>query len=234
MSAPENPRHPAWVRLTHWINGVCLAVLLMSGLQIFNAHRALYWGIRSDFAHPLLALRRGFPWWITLPGYQDLAAGRHWHFFFAWIFVLNGIVYLVTALIGGHLRGDLLPGGEELSGVGRTLRDHLRLRFPHGATARGYNPLQKLSYLAVIFVLLPLMLLTGLTMSPAVDTMLPLLLTVFGGRQSARTIHFIVASLLVGFTILHIAMVLLSGFVNNMRGMITGHYTIPPEHEGPT
>ena len=226
-------RHSLWVRLTHWINALCLVVLLMSGLQIFDAHRELYWGIQSHFVHPLLALPHGFPFWITLPGYQDLAAVRLWHFFFAWLFVLNGSVYFLVGQIGGHVRRDLLLSRAQLHGLGRSLLEHLRLRFPRGDAARVYNPLQKLSYLGVVFVLLPLMLLTGLTMSPAIDTAAPILLDVFGGRQSARSIHFFVAALLVGFTAVHLAMVLLSGFFNNMRGMITGRHSLPAEAAEP-
>src|SRR5436190_4553955 len=125
-------RHRAVVRVTHWINVVCLAVLLMSGLQIFNAHPALYWGDASDFQHPFLEIEDGFPGWITLPAYQDLATGRRWHFFFAWLFVVNGLVYLVSGFINRHFQRDLAPSGSQLRHVGRSIVDHLRLRFPTG------------------------------------------------------------------------------------------------------
>ena len=222
-------RHPAWVRLTHWVNALCLALLAMSGMQIFNAHPALYLGLQSDFARPLLSLGGGFPHWLTLPGYQDLAAGRRWHFFLAWLFVLNGLTYLTFGLIGRHVRRDLVPGAAELRGIPRAVIEHARLRFPRGEAARRYNVLQKLTYLAVIFVLLPLMLLTGLTMSPAMDAAFPWLLDVFGGRQTARTVHFAAAALLALFTAAHLAMVLLSGFFNNVRSVVTGRYELPPE-----
>ena len=261
-------RHSLLVRITHWLNVPCLTILLMSGLQIFNAHPALYWGEISDFDHPILALTnrldragrpvgitkafnrefdttgflgaskgpgdtitpRGFPSWLTLPSYQDLATGRRWHFFFAWLFVLNGAIYLAYST-GGHLVRDLLPSAAELKHIGRTAWDHVRLRFPRGDEARSYNAIQKLAYLVVILVILPLMVLSGLTMSPAIDAAFPQLLTVFGGRQSARTIHFLTAFALILFVFVHVMMVVLSGAWNNMRSMITGRYAIPPRGE---
>ena len=171
---------------------------------------------------------RAFPAWLTLPSYQDLAAGRRWHFFFAWAFVLNGLCYWGAGFLSGHLRRDMVPGVRELAPrhIWREVIDHARLRFPEGEQARRYNTLQKLSYIAVIAGLSPLMVLTGLTMSPGVDAAFPFLLDIFGGRQSARTIHFITASLLVLFVIVHLAMVILSGPLNNIRSMITGRYAI--------
>jgi thiosulfate reductase cytochrome b subunit len=260
-------RHSVAVRVTHWINVICFAVLLMSGLQIFNAHPGLYWGQVSVFNNPWLVMTsqqegsdlegvtaigghifrttglfgassengqltdRGFPSWATLPSIQDLATGRRWHFFFAWVFVANGAVYLAYALFGRHLRRDLLPDRHELRTIGSSLLEHVRLQFPRGPEARSYNVLQKLTYLAVIFALLPTMILTGLTMSPAIDAVAPFLLDLFGGRQSARSIHFICATLLVIFLIVHVVMVLLSGVWNNMRAMITGHYKIETDGE---
>lgn len=263
-------RHSVVTRLTHWLNVLCLSFLLLSGLQIFNAHPELYWGhygangdpavltigSDDDAGTPSGFLRvarlqipttgvlgvsnidgeptaRAFPAWATIPSFQDLAAGRRWHFFFAWLFVINGILYLSFSLLSGHFRRDLAPTADELSPrhLGREVLDHARLRFPEGEEARHYNALQKLTYLAVIVVLLPLMVLTGLTMSPGVDAALPALVEIFGGRQSARTIHFITASALVLFVIVHVAMVVLSGTWNNIRSMITGRYAI--QERGP-
>jgi len=263
-------RHSVVTRLTHWLNVLCLSFLLLSGLQIFNAHPELYWGhygangdpavltIGSDdeSGNPRGFVRiagleipttgvlgmsnvdgeqtsRAFPSWATIPSFQDLASGRRWHFFFAWLFVINGILYLGFSLLSGHFRRDLAPTAHELSPrhLGREVLDHARLRFPEGDEARHYNALQKLTYLAVIGVLLPLMVLTGLTMSPGVDAALPFLVDIFGGRQSARTIHFITASALVIFVIVHVAMVVLSGTWNNIRSMITGRYAI--QEKGP-
>jgi thiosulfate reductase cytochrome b subunit len=261
-------RHSATVRVTHWVNALILLVLLMSGLQIFNAHPALYLGQASDFDEPVLAMEavqieegvkgvttllgydfnttgvfglggnategyqeRGVPWWATLPGHRSLSMGRRWHFFFAWLFLLNGLAYLLWSLGSGHLRRDLAPSGKELKQIGTSIREHLRLKFPRGEEAKRYNVLQKLAYLAVILILLPLMLLTGLGMSPGMDAAFPFLVDMFGGRQSARTIHFISASLIVIFFVVHLLMVLISGFWNNLRSMITGRYVIEPARE---
>lgn len=171
---------------------------------------------------------RAFPAWLTLPSYQDLALGRRWHFFFAWAFFLNGLVYLAWGVLSGHFRRDLAPNRHELAPrhLWREIIDHARLRFPSGEAAKRYNALQKLTYIVVIGGLLPLMVLTGLTMSPGVDAVFPILLDIFGGRQSARALHFISASLIVLFVVVHVAMVVLSGLWNNMRSMITGRYAI--------
>lgn len=180
----------------------------------------------SDFEGQQTA--RAFPAWATLPAYQDLAAGRRWHFFFAWLFVINGAAYLAYGLLSGHFRRNLLPTRSQLAlrHLLGEIVDHARLRFPKGEEARHYNALQKISYLAVIALLLPVMVLTGLTMSPGLTAAVPVLLDVFGGRQTARTIHFISASLVILFLVVHLAMVLLSGVRNNLRSMITGRYAI--------
>jgi thiosulfate reductase cytochrome b subunit len=180
------------------------------------------------------AAERAFPTWATLPAVQDLAAGRRWHFFFAWCFAINGAAYLAYSLLSGHLRRDLLPTRAQLAPrhLWQEIADHARLRFPKGEEAKRYNALQKMSYLAVAVVLLPAMVLTGLTMSPGMNAVFPGLLDLLGGRQSARAIHFISASLVVLFVVVHLAMVLLSGVWNNLRSMITGRYAI--EESEPT
>lgn len=257
-------RHSAIVRITHWLNVVALTGLLMSGLQIFNAHPALYWGQASDFERPWLAIgskvddqdvahgvtalfghafdttgvlglsgeeeERAFPAWATLPGQRWLAMGRRWHFFFAWLFVLNGLVYLASGLVNGHVRRDLLPTAGELRRIPRTIFDHLRLRFPKGEEARRYNVLQNLAYLAVVFTVLPLVALAGLAMSPNLDSVVPLLVSL--GRQSVRSIHFLCALALVLFVLVHVLMVILSGFWNNLWSMVTGRYEIEEEGDG--
>ncbi|WP_108123932.1 cytochrome b/b6 domain-containing protein [Saccharospirillum mangrovi] len=258
-------RHSVTTRLTHWVNVLCLSLLLFSGLQIFNAYPRLHWGQAGANADPafleigakqrdgepqgylevgtlsipttgVLGLsthegtsrQRAFPAWLTLPSYQDLAAGRRWHFFFAWVFVINGLVYLIHSLASGHLRRDLLPQRHQLGlrHLWQEIVDHARLRFPSGEAAKHYNALQKLAYIAVIVLLLPTMVLTGLSMSPGINAALPHLIDVFGGRQSARSIHFITATLLVLFVIVHVAMVVLSGPWNNLRSMVSGRYAI--------
>ncbi|HEY0124062.1 MAG TPA: cytochrome b/b6 domain-containing protein [Rhizobium sp.] len=261
-------RHSVVTRLTHWINVLCLTLLLMSGMQIFNAHPSLYWGqYGGDGDHSWLEIsaadgdtqsygnfrignltipttgllgsskedgqwaERAFPAWATMPSYQDLAAGRRWHFFFAWLFVINGLIYLLYGFLAGHFRRDLAPTGAEVSprNLWHEMIEHARLRFPKGEKAKRYNALQKLTYLIVIFILLPLMLATGLTMSPGIDAGYPFLLDFFGGRQSARGIHFITAWTIVLFVLVHVAMVILSGLWNNMRSMVTGRYAIRME-----
>jgi len=172
---------------------------------------------------------RAFPWWITLPSYQSLAEGRRWHFFFAWLFAINGLIYLLYGFIARHFQRDLAPTRTDLRGIGRSILDHLKLKHARGEEAKRYNVLQKLTYLIVVFVLLPAMLLTGLTMSPGVDSAAPFLLEIFGGRQSARTIHFIAATLIVLFVLVHLIEVLLSGVFNELRSMITGWFVVPPE-----
>ena len=176
---------------------------------------------------------RGFPAWLTIPSYQDLAAGRRWHIFFAWVFAINGALYLLGGLVTRHFRRDLLPTKAELAPAHllHEVVDHAKLHFPKGEPARHYNVLQKLTYLGVAFVLLPLMVLTGLTMSPGLDSAFHVLLDVFGGRPSARSIHFICASLLVAFVVVHLAMVLVSGVWNNLRSMVTGRYAIESDGE---
>lgn len=260
-------RHSLPVRIAHWTVVLCFGLLFMSGLQIFNAHPALYWGSSSNFEHPVLALRaaddstdqnpkgatvlfghpfnttgflgvskdggsfteRGFPSWLTIPSDQDLAVGRRWHLFFAWWLVAAGAFYLIYAFVSGHARRDLVPKADELRHIGRSIVDHMRLHFPKGDAARRYNVLQKLAYVSVAFVVFPILILAGLAMSPGVDARVPELLWLFGGRQSARTIHFICAWSIVLFVIVHVTMVLITGVWNNLRSMITGRYAIATE-----
>lgn len=243
-------RHSLVVRVTHWINAIALAALLMSGLQIFNEHPALYWGKSSYTGEPaLLEVKNGFPWgrasetgkpalieidskfpsWMTIPSGQDLAMGRRWHFFFAWLFVINGLVYVAYGIATRHFGHDLKPTREDWRGLGRSIRDHLLLRHPRGEAARRYNVLQKLSYLFLTFGLFPLVLVTGLSMSPWLNSIFPGWVDLLGGRQSGRTLHFIAASFLVLFVLVHVFEVAVTGFWNNLRSMITGRYRIDPE-----
>lgn len=176
---------------------------------------------------------RGWPAWITIPGFQDLADARHWHFLFAWILVANGLLYLIWSLSIRHLQRDLWPTLGDLRAIPRSVLDHLRLRHPTGDAAKRYNVLQRLAYLGLI-VSVALMVATGLTMSPGVDAVAPWLLDLFGGRQSARTIHFVFASLIVAFIVVHLSEVVLAGPLNEIRSMITGRYRVPqPHHRRP-
>lgn len=261
-------RHRLPVRLMHWINVVCMTVLVMSGLQIFNAHPALYWGRDSTFDHPWVSIgsaqtpagatgvttiaghrfatdgvlgvsagpdgkraERAFPSWATIPGVQWLSMGRHWHFFFAWLFVANGIAYVLYAVLSGHLKRDLTPRLAELRHLGASIRDHLLFRHPHGEAAKRYNVLQNLTYLIVIFGLLPLIVIAGLGMSPRLDALFGGWVEWLGGRQSARTLHFLAAAGLVLFVIVHVFEVIVAGVWNEMRSMLTGWYVVPRDRK---
>ncbi len=169
---------------------------------------------------------RGFPSWMTIPGTQDLSTGRLWHILFAWVLLIDGAVFIVYGLVSGHIGRDLLPRLREVGSLPRDVVTHLRLQFSHGPNAPKYNLLQRIVYASVLFVVLPVLILAGIEMSPGMDAALPWLRDALGGRQSARTIHFILAWALVLFVVVHVVMVVLSGLVNNMRSMITGRFTV--------
>lgn len=258
-------RHTLPVRIMHWTNFIALTILFMSGLHIFNAHAALYWGDSSYSGRPpllqitardgangerigvtnvfgrefettgVLGLSKypngqpnqhAFPSWATIPGGYSLALARDWHFFFAWIFVLNGVAYVFYSLFSRHLMRDLAPTGNELRGIGTSIVDHVKFKHPSGEAAKRYNVLQKLTYLSVIFVLLPLVILAGWAMSPWLNSIIPGWVDLLGGRQSGRTIHFIVAWLLFLFLAVHVFEVIISGFWNHIRSMVTGRYRV--------
>ena len=172
---------------------------------------------------------QAFPSWIAIPSHQWLSMARAWHFFFAWVFVVNGFCYLAYSIWSRHLAHDLAPTGGELKTIGRSIRDHLRFRHPSGEAATRYNVLQKIAYLVVIFVLLPLIVLMGLAMSPRLDALFTGWVDLVGGRQSARTLHFVIAWLLVAFVLIHVFQVIVTGLWNNLRSMITGRYRVPTE-----
>jgi thiosulfate reductase cytochrome b subunit len=230
-------RHSIATRILHWLNALCVFIVLMSGLQILNAHPRLYWGqYGANTDTPFIQFgshhapgENAFPHWATIPSWYDLADGRHWHFFFAWVLVFNSALYLLISFASGHVRRDLVPEREELAPrhILRDFWNHLRLKFPVGEAAKHYNILQKFAYLGVIFGVAPMMLLTGLTMSPGFNAVAPWLVDLFGGRQSARTLHFLTAMLLVLFIVVHLSMVLLAGPLNEVRSMITGRFVVP-------
>jgi len=261
-------RHALPVRIMHWVNVVALTILLMSGLQIFNAHAALYWGDSSYSGRPPLfqigaratesgklagvtrvfghefdttgvlgasttadgrTSTRAFPPWATIPGFYSLALARDWHFFFAWVLVINGGAYVLYSLFSHHLLRDLKPTRAELGGIGTSIVDHLKFKHPTGAAAKRYNVLQKLAYLSVIFALVPLLVIAGWALSPWLNSIIPGWVDILGGRQSARTIHFLAAWLLFLFVAVHVFEVIVSGFWNHMRSMITGRYRITQE-----
>lgn len=263
---PKGPliyRQSIFTRVTHWVWAIALFFLLLSGLQIFNAHPTLYIGQESgvdydNFVLKMYAARdgdalkgftevfgqrfettgvfglsgtaerpayQGFPGSVTIPSFRDLATGRVVHFFFGWVMVGALFIWFLASAINGHLFGDIVPRRRDLRELPRDVMDHAQFRFEH---RRRYSPLQKLSYFGVFFVLFPLIIATGLTMSPGMDAAFPWLLDIFGGRQTARTIHFGVMVLLVGFFIVHVLMVVLAGPFNELRSMITGWYRTSP------
>ncbi|HET9640265.1 MAG TPA: cytochrome b/b6 domain-containing protein [Allosphingosinicella sp.] len=243
-TAPSEPRggdivyrHRRSTRIWHWLNALTVFVMLMSGMMIFNAHPRLYWGeYGANADHAWLALESSraapaFPGWMTIPTSYNLAGARSWHFLFAWLLVVPGLLYGLWSFLNRHIQRDLAPRREELAPrhIWRDVRDHARLRFPTGEAARRYNILQKASYLGILFLLLPLVVLTGLTMSPGLDAAWPWLLDLFGGRQSARSIHFIAAALIAAFILVHLVMVVLAGPINEIGSMITGRYRLPKE-----
>lgn len=167
---------------------------------------------------------RAFPGWATIPTDYNLADARHWHFFFAWIFAFGLLFFMIVSLFNGHIREMIAMRGAEWHprALWRTIRDHAKFDF-HTAPGEAYNPLQKLSYIAVIFVMLPLMIITGLAMSPGTDAALHFPSMMFGGRQTARSLHFIIAFSLVGFMMLHVALVIVHKPLTLLRGMTIGH-----------
>lgn len=252
-------RQSIWTRITHWGWAIALFFLLLSGLQIFNAHPNLYVGKESGFAYDNAILRigaentpdgprgfttvfgskfdttgvlgwsgdpprpRAFPSWATIPSYYDLGTARVVHFFFAWVFAGAVTIWLVASLINRHAWRDVVPGIRDFRALPRDFINHLKLRFHH---TRDYNVLQKLAYAGVLFVLFPLMIASGLAMSPGANAILPWLPDLLGGRQTARTIHFVAMLLLFGFFLIHMAMILLAGPLNELRSIITGWYRI--------
>jgi Ni/Fe-hydrogenase b-type cytochrome subunit len=215
-------RHALSTRIWHWVNVVSLAILFMSGLNISNAHPHLYWGEWGfSPAAAWLSVPR-FPGWATIPGYYSLAAARDWHILFAWVFALGLLGYMLAALVNGHFRRDLVTRRREWhAGVfAAEIRAYLRFDFAH--TGGKYGSMQKLIYALVIFILLPLMIFTGMAISPGMGAVWPWLTDVFGGRQSARSVHFIVAWLLTAFTVVHVLLVMLTGPFGQIRAMIVG------------
>ncbi len=238
LAPTDAPRHSALVRVTHWLSTLCFFALLLSGIEIIISHPRFYWGETGNpmtpslFDIPIPASR---PWVQTGYGYvlpDQNGWSRSLHFEAAWVVILTGLVYVISSLLGRHFRKNLLPARSGLTwrALSNDIAKHLRFERPDEAEARSYNVLQRLAYLIVTFVLFPLAIWTGLAMSPAVVSVLPILATVFGGTQSARTVHFFVSMLLVLFFLIHVAMFYRAGFRNRMRAMIAGRGSSPSGH----
>jgi thiosulfate reductase cytochrome b subunit len=237
--------HAGWVRVSHWIVAASVLTLGLTGVVILLAHPRLYWGnVGNDLTPALLELPFGRNHWhttwsapvafytgdsspVTAVRTYDIlnenSWGRSLHFLAAWLLVLSGGFYAIASLLTGHLRRDLLPRSTDLRA--RALLSSLSRR-THEAVKPGppYNALQKCAYAGVVFIGLPIMALTGMTMSPAIAASYPFLLDVFGGSQSARTIHFAMFSLLTVFFVGHVVMAILSGFRSQLRAMTLGNY----------
>jgi thiosulfate reductase cytochrome b subunit len=223
-------RHSALVRVTHWITTLCFLALLVSGVEILISHPRFYWGETGNvlttplFKIPIPSSRALVPtgYGYLLPDQNGWS--RYLHFQAAWIVVLTGLLYTISIFFTGHLRKNLLPGKGDLSlrAFSTVIANHLHFRRPSASEAWSYNVLQRLTYLFVIFVLFPLVIWTGLAMSPAFVSAVPATVTLLGGQQSARTIHFFVSLALVLFLLVHVVMVCVAGFRSRMRAMITG------------
>jgi len=224
------PRHSALVRVTHWITTLCFFALLITGAEIVISHPRFYWGETGNvltqplFKIPIPSSRALVPtgYGYVMPDQNGWS--RYLHFQAAWVVVLTGLLYVIAMFFTGHLRKDLLPGGGEPSwrAFPREVACHLRFKRPSAAEAWSYNLLQRISYLFVIFVLFPLVIWTGLAMSPAFVSAVPAAVNLLGGQQSARTLHFFVSLALVLFVLVHVVMVFVAGFWSRMRAMITG------------
>lgn len=222
-------RHRWPTRIWHWVNALAVFILIGSGLGISNAHPRLYWGRYGANFDPAWATLPRFPAWLTIPSNYNLAMSRRWHLFFALVLAFGLLAYMVASLINRHFvrdlrfrRGELFPAH-----LAEDVRDHLAFRFHDADDPGRYNTLQKLSYVVVIFGLLPLVILTGLALSPGMNAAWPWLLDLFGGRQSARSLHFIAMAALAAFTVVHLALVILAGAWNEVRSMLTGWWRVP-------
>jgi thiosulfate reductase cytochrome b subunit len=216
---PDTQRHTAVVRITHWVNALSFFGLLASGFAILLAHPRFYWGEAGGIGTPSI-LDLPLPFMKGGPS----GWGRNLHFLSAWVCVINGSLYGLSGFLTRHFRKNLLPAKADLDrgSISRLLLSHLYFKRPGVETALAYNPVQRLTYLLVVFVLLPLMMWTGFAMSPAIVSAFPAIVTVLGGQQSARTIHFFASDLLVLFVLVHLIMVYLAGFSDRVRAMITG------------
>ncbi|MBN8809184.1 MAG: cytochrome b/b6 domain-containing protein [Sphingomonas sp.] len=223
-------------RLWHWLTAVTIFVMIGSGIGILNAHPRLYWGAYgANFDHAWLDLSSYKDWMrsgiFTIPRNYNLALSRRWHLTFALVLGFALLAFMVASLINRHFQRDLRVRAKEVA-PRHLIADaaaHARFDFLNPDDPARYNTLQKLSYVGVIFLILPLMILTGLALSPGMDAAWPWLLELFGGRQSARSIHFIAASALVAFIVIHLALVILAGPIGEVRSMLTGWWRVPED-----
>jgi thiosulfate reductase cytochrome b subunit len=221
--------------VTHWITVISFFALLITGAEIVISHPRFYWGETGNsgttplFKIPIPASRDTVPtgYGYVMPDQNGWS--RYLHFEAAWVLVLTGLVYAVAGLWTAHFRKNLFPppADRKWGAFRDVFARYLRRAPPDDAESHSYNVVQRTSYLLVIFVLFPLVIWTGLALSPAFDSAVPAAVNLLGGRQSARTLHFFVSGLLVFFLVVHITMIVLAGFWSRMRAMITGRGTVP-------
>jgi thiosulfate reductase cytochrome b subunit len=233
------PRHHAIVRATHWVTALCFVALLISGFEIVISHPRFYWGEDGTvltpalFSLPIPASRAMVPtgYGYVLPDQNGWS--RYLHFQAAWVLVFTGVLYLIFGKVSGHFRKNLLPEATDRSwqAFSSAITNHVRLRHPVEAEAGSYNLLQRLTYIVVIFGLFPFAIWTGLAMSPAFESVVPSAVIALGGRQSARTLHFLVSVALTLFLLVHVVMVWRAGFSDRVMAMITGRARIRQEPE---
>lgn len=236
MPAPAAPRHIykhlLATRLWHWVNAFTIFVMIGSGLGILNAHPHLYWGVHgAQPDHPWLELPH-WPGWVTIPSTYNLALSRRWHLFFALILGFGLLAFMIASLVNRHFQQQLTirPRDLALSHLWHDIKEHLALRFHDPENPGAFNVLQKITYAGMIFVVLPAIIFTGLGMSPGINAVAPWILELFGGRASARSIHFLAMGAIIIFIVVHLALVILAGAVREVRSMITGYWTLPEEN----
>jgi thiosulfate reductase cytochrome b subunit len=228
-------RHSALVRVTHWLTFVSFVLLLLTGLEIVVSHPRFYWGetgnvnMKPLFVIPIPASRGTVPTGYSYQMPDQNGWSRYLHFEMAWVLVLTGLLYVAVSLLNGHFRKDILPepGQRSLGAIFNRLKAYLHRSQPNPAEARSYNVLQRWAYIAVLFILFPLILWTGLALSPSFNAAFPWAVNILGGRQSARTLHFFTTWAIVLFVLIHVTMVALSGFLSRTAPMITGRVYVP-------
>lgn len=224
-------KHRVATRVWHWVNAVVIFVMIGSGLGILNAHPHLYWGeFGANPDMPWINLPH-WPSWMTIPSNYNLALSRRWHLAFALILAFNLLIFMILSLINRHFQRDLAIKARELTPghLWFDIKEHLAWRFHDPKDPGAFNVLQKIAYATAIFILIPAIIFTGLAMSPGMDAAWPWLTEIWGGRASARSIHFIAMIGIIGFVIVHLALVILAGPINEVRSMFTGRWRVPEE-----
>ncbi len=224
-------KHLFTTRLWHWINAITIFIMIGSGLGILNAHPHLYWGVHGAQPDtPWLELPH-WPNWVTIPASYNLSLSRRWHLFFALVLAFGLLGFMISSLVNRHFQKQLTirPAEVTPSHLWFDIKEHLALRFHDPKNPAAFNVLQKIAYAALIFVLLPLVIFSGLGMSPGINASWPWILELFGGRASARSIHFLAMCGIIGFVVVHLALVILAGPIREVGSMITGYWKVPEE-----